>query len=136
MKFYAVGIDPGKQTGLAIYDRSEQRIIVAETTDFWRVYNRFYASSPDMYDVFIEMPNTKHNWHKSNDNTTSVNVGMAYRESELLAEGLERLGFNVRRVSPKQKGRKLNAEQIRKITGYEGRTSQHVRDAIALCWHR
>jgi hypothetical protein len=37
-------------------------------------------------------------------------------------------------LSPKQKGKKLNDEEFKFYTGWQGRTNQHVRDAAMTGW--
>jgi len=130
---YAVGIDPGRDTGKAIYDRHEKKLVDVSTTDFWGVYNAAYASSPEDFEFFVEVPHTKKNWQKSQCAITSVNIGSVLRESVLLADGIEQLGFITHRIHPQGK---VSHVVLRKITGYSGKTNQHVRDAIMLCWQR
>lgn len=128
-----IGIDPGKKTGVAIYDRQTKQIVNASISDFWSVYEWLRSVRDDgkIQAVVIEVPRTKHNWHASKHGTTSANVGGIYREAHLLADGIERLGFKVHRVHPPGK---KSADQVKRITGYEGRTNEHTRDAIMLAW--
>ena len=48
----------------------------------------------------------------------------------LVTAGLERQGYRVCRVRPRS--RKLSADVFRRLTRYQGRTSQHARDAAML----
>lgn len=125
-----IGIDPGKNTGYAEYIVETGELLL-ETIDFWACYNMLKLMPRRGVLVHIESPKTKHNWHASKCNTTSVNIGMAYREMELLAEGIERLGFHVKRIHPQGK---VDAKRFRQITGYKGSTNQHVRDAGMLAY--
>jgi len=126
-----IGIDPGKQTGICFMNENKE-IITLTTTDFWSV--------ADIIDGFIdffilEKPRSKNVWHKAKDKRQAkiigVNVGSVYRESELLEELLKQRGCNYKTVHPQGK---INAENFKKITGYEGKTNQHERDAAMLCW--
>ena len=141
-KSYTIGIDPGKQTGFAIYDRRKQALHPDElkTTTFWGAYNRVNALHPGNFKVIIEVPDTKHVWQKPGKNPTraaiqrqAVNVGGVIREAELLAVGLEAAGYEVLRVAPRGK---TDAKKFQLITGWEGITNQHERDAALLCWGR
>jgi hypothetical protein len=58
------------------------------------------------------------------------NVGMNYQKAEELGRFCEGLGIKVEFVEPARK--KLNAKQVREITGYLGRTSSHSRDALMI----
>ncbi len=128
-----IGIDPGKQTAVAVYDKELKRLIDVFMTDFWGVHE-YLESSPDNYvidKIIVEVPRTKSNWHKKGCDITSANVGGIYREAELLAEGIERMGYTVIRQHPQGKA---SHNYIKRLTGWNKRTNEHKRDAIMLCW--
>ncbi len=54
------------------------------------------------------------------------------REATLMTQGLRGLGFCVDAVRPREA--KWTSRYFRGITGYEGRVSEHVRDAARLSW--
>ena len=60
----------------------------------------------------------------------SHNCGMNYQKATDLGEYCAKLGLRYEFVVPAR--RKLSAKEVREITGYQGRTSQHARDAIML----
>ena len=60
----------------------------------------------------------------------SQNCGMNYQKAIDLGEYCAKLGLKFEFIVPAR--RKLSAKQVREITGYQGRTSQHARDAIML----
>lgn len=128
-----IGIDPGKKTAIAIYDSTLKRIIDVFMTDFWGAYDymKFEQNDTLIEQVIIEVPRTKSNWHKKGCDITSANVGGIYREANLLADGIERMGLKVVRQHPQGK---VDAAYVKKITGYQGKTNEHTRDAIMLCW--
>lgn len=142
-KRYAIGIDPGLETGFVTYDRETKLIIQADTLPFWRVYGWFEAfkDTTDKYLVMIETPNSKRPIYARIDGNSDVGrvrenmsarIGANRREAELLAEGIERLGFEVKRVTPTRT--KWTAKDLKQRTGITERTNQHVRDAIALVY--
>lgn len=128
-----IGIDPGKKTAIAVYDSITKRIIDVFMTDFWGAYEYLESEQHDILikAVIIEVPRTKSNWHKKGCDITSANVGGIYREANLLANGIERMGLKVVRQHPQGK---VDAAYVKKITGYQGKTNEHTRDAIMLCW--
>ena len=128
-----IGIDPGKKTAIAIYDSTTKRIIDVFMTDFWGAYEYLEAEQHDILikKVIIEVPRTKSNWHKKGCDITSANVGGIYREANLLADGIERMGLKVIRQHPQGK---VDAAYVKKVTGYQGKTNEHTRDSIMLCW--
>ena len=135
---YVVGIDPGKVTGFAVYDRKSRTVAHVGTTDFWGLLDLLntHYKPESVYKVVVEVPPTKRVFHRQAATRgaierTSVNVGSVIRESELLAKGLERLGYNVccHRAIGKQ-----TREGVKMLTGFNGRTNQHERDALMLCF--
>lgn len=141
-KRYAIGIDPGETTGVAIYDRKEKRIAQIYTSDFWQVYGIARTIwLNDFDDAIILIETAKRTgiyarYHAKEQGALrekiAANVGSNAREADLLATGLEKLGFDVRRVKPTNS--KWDAKKLKFVTGIEYRTNEHVRDAIQLCW--
>lgn len=148
---WTIGIDPGKDTGFAVYDRHAKEITTVKTLDFWSCYHHFVAAKPTahMFIVVIEAPvknamyarqesaQAAHGGGKRYGNAMmSAAAGNAH-EAALLADGIEALGFEVRRMRPKRRNFKTAEEDrahVKKITGYKGASNPHTRDAIMLCW--
>jgi hypothetical protein len=59
------------------------------------------------------------------------NVGSVKRETSLLIERFESLGYEVKKVKP-IRAPKWTQEQLTRYTGWTERTSQHGRDAARL----
>lgn len=129
------GIDPGKKTAIAKYDKKLGRLTDVFTVDFWGCYEYFsydyVLNDAPISKVIIEVPRTKSNWHKKGCDITAANVGGIFREANLLADGLEKLGYEVVRQHPQGK---VDAEYVKRLTGWKDRTNEHTRDAIMLCW--
>lgn len=134
-----IGIDPGKQTGYAVYSMTERRLVQVLTTDFWAAYNRVRQwTLQDVHLVVVEVPDSRHVWHGSAGSEKAnqrmgLHVGMAIREGELMVEGLRRSGYNVHTANPRGK---VDAARFAQFTGWTARTSQHARDAALLCYGR
>ena len=122
-----IGIDPGKRTGLAIVRDGYLRSLY--TIDFWSTYDMLASFSATDIKVVIEVPHNKKNWHGVG---AAVAVGGVIREAQLLADGVERLGFSVTRVHPTGRGKKMKHAEFCKLTGWKGRTNEHARDAALL----
>ena len=135
-----IGIDPGTKTGFAVADAYTGQLISVETLDFWGVVDRVRVLRFDhnVVEIVIEVPDTKHVWHKGASGPAAlqrqgVNVGSVIREAQLLAEGLERLGLPVKRVAPRGK---QPADKFATFTGWTARTNQHERDAALLVFRK
>ena len=139
-KRFVIGIDPGVSTGIAVYCRRDKCLIKCETSDFWRVYENVHRlSDPTDCVLYIEDASLiKYTFHSGKvdstnyNNATSRRVGGVQRECTLLIEGFERAGYDVVRVKPS--GQKWNAATFQAITKWQGRTSEHARDAARLVW--
>jgi len=147
---YTVGIDPGSTTGLAVYNHEKEQITKIMTLDFWSCYQTLAAAKnkAEWY-IVIEAPNKTAMYGRqskiageksaSYGNRMMSNAASNAREAELLADGLEKLGFQIKRVRPKRRNHKTAAEDVahvQALTGYMERTNAHTRDAICLAWNK
>lgn len=135
----AIGIDPGVDTGFAVWSRLDSKFIELSTLTFWTAYDRITQYAAGEVELFIENPNSQRAMYARTDGIehqrrrerVASNIGSNRREASLLIERLQALGYRVTAVSP-YRARKWDAEQFKRYTGYEGSTSQHVRDAGRL----
>lgn len=148
-----VGIDPGVKTGWAIYSSSRRKLIDVRTKSFLQVLvaaNEIEVGVHEIIDeddevIFcIESPGLNKPTFPRNVNRRVIerisrNVGANCREAELLISCIGEYGFRVIKCRPKRnklsRG-KMKAKEFQRLTGYEGRTSQHGRDAALLVWGR
>ncbi len=145
---YTIGIDPGSTTGVAVYNHEKDQITKIGTYDFWSCYKELgFISNKSLWFIVIEAPNKTAMYGRQTKvadgksagygNRMMSNAASNAREAELLADGLELLGFQVKRVKPKRRNFKKAEEDVAHIqatTGYMGRTNAHTRDAIMLCY--
>jgi hypothetical protein len=129
-----VGIDPGTETGWAIWDRDQKRLTDMRTMTcveaMVQVAMMHRAGSLGLV-VFEDS-----NLHGRRDKSpgAAMGAGSIRRECAIWREWLEIHQIPYRAVSARQKGAKLSAEQFVKLTGKAGRTSQHARDAAMMVW--
>lgn len=132
-----IGIDPGKNTGFAVYDRSKKRLVSLWTIDFGLAIRKLEANHSEIDHVRIERPKTKYVWQsvKRQDLRAAMNiafrVGMNQREAQLLISECRRRQFRVVEMNPQGK---IDQQRFRMLTGWEGRTNEHIRDAGMLCY--
>ncbi|MFA7302031.1 MAG: hypothetical protein WC069_06995 [Candidatus Shapirobacteria bacterium] len=125
-----IGIDPGAATGFALVEN--RKIMQLQTLSFWEVIDRINIYENVAY--AIELPKTRHVWHREANSKsallkTGMNVGSCIREAELIIEYLKRNGKEYKVVIPQGK---LKADQFERVTGWKGKSNQHVRDAAML----
>lgn len=139
---YWFGVDPGKTTGVALWDAKEKTVVKAHSETFWdavelleRLHRVLTPEECRTVVFVVETPQLNKPTFAHGQSVNKVrekisrNVGANHAYAELLIEKLEMLGFAVLRVRPKSK--KATAEEVKQITGYDGTpNNEHVRDAI------
>lgn len=130
-----IGIDPGSNTGIAIYRAG----VLAElqTIEPHQLPEAIESIRPARV-VFEDSRLQSHTWSRKLNAAAQLkvarDVGQIDAWCRLITATCERLGIPAHGISPKNKGAKLNAEQFERLTGWEGRTNEHQRDAAALAW--
>ena len=140
--YAVIAIDPGVTTGFAHVDLASSEVMYVQTLNFWEAYEQILEEDRGHVFVVIESSKpVKHIWQKPGGANGRVmgavgrSIGENNAHAELLAEGLRRKGYYVKTVNPSRT--KLDADTVKRITGYEGRTNEHNRDAIMIAWaHR
>lgn len=140
-KPFSIGIDGGTHTGFAVYDNESKEFVAVKTLNFWAVYDfitKIYT--PENALIVIEYLPPKQTVYARVYSATqkgrdrfNQNVGSVKRETSLLIERFESLGYEVRKVKP-IKAKKWTAEQFQRYTGWKEKTSQHGRDAARLIY--
>ncbi len=135
---YFIGLDAGVNCGVAVWNVAGERFDRLETLDFWRAFETVLTFDPSEVIIIIEDPSQnaplfdKGVRGARKRERLAQTVGGVKRESTLLADGLARKGYRVRRIRPRT--RKLGADTFRRLTKHQGRTSQHARDAGMLVY--
>lgn len=143
MKYY-IGIDPGKTTGVAIWDGKK---IVKESCPFFgalEIIDTWCQFNEENVEVVIEDPNlnrpTFNRYQGKRMDTKTIlsmqkiaqNVGMNKRDAQLIIDYCQRRYVPYRIVKPTTT--KWDAKMLETLTGITERTNQHVRDAIKLVY--
>lgn len=149
-----IGIDPDcDKNGIAVYDAAANTLAVsamsfALTLELINnVYRRCTACGVGMH-VYIEAGwlNSGH-WHlNARDSQARAaakgnSVGRNHETGRKLAEMLAHYGIPHTIIAPlgligHGRGGKQTAEDLKRLTGYEGRSNQEGRDAAIIAWMR
>lgn len=131
-----IGIDPDlDKSGVALY-RSDKSLEL-ECLNFPNVLKLFDKHKADIQKVVIEagwlIP--KSNWHGAKNirigERKAKNVGENHAVGKLLECCARAYGLEVQLLTPQGK---KNAEEFKRITGYQGSTNQEKRDAGLLVY--
>ena len=146
----AIGIDPGKKTGLAVFNRREGRITEIKTLDFWKTI-RWIETLVLPHDIYIEDPaqiGALYNRHRLAAQITGLRQNSLLKRIGTLTKIAQDVGRNKAHaalliefiqeqtkhyVHPlKPTGRKWTTAQMKTYTGFK-RSNEHERDAARLC---
>lgn len=132
-----IGIDPGKDTGLAIF---ENKILIETRSINTYEAIKFLQDNKQDIDYIVIESSTKQSfiWNKNNKSANALgrharNIGSVDGVVRTLLECCEAENINVKTISPLQKGKKWDAVEFKQyFQEYTKRTNQHERDA-AIC---
>jgi len=135
-----LGIDPGVNNGVAVYD-SERRELDLSTLSFFSLINYLDYFMLNNYHVTAVIENVVKNkpifskrrtYQTRQDLKIAQNVGENKAYCKLIIAKCEKLGFRIILKTPGKNNSKLDSEQFQKITGINIKCSQHARDAFML----
>ena len=130
-----VGIDPGSQTGVAIFTNGA--LTELRTTTPNGVAALLDEIQPERV-VFEDSRLTKATWGRGVSPAAlrkiARNVGQIDACCSQLVDLCAVRGIVAHGISPKGKGAKVTAEKFMRLTGYAGRTNQHQRDAAMVAY--
>lgn len=135
-----IGIDPGVNFGVAVWSAAAKQFSKIETYDFFEgltfVIN--YASRYSGTAVLIRFEDARlRKWFSdgkggSEAKGKAMGAGAVKVLCSIIETELKKAGIEYEAVAPKNNRTKLSAEQFKKITGWQGRTNEHSRDAAML----
>jgi len=130
-----LGIDPGQQTGLAIYQNGELVNLVTVTP--YEITDHIKNHNPDRV-IFEDSRLTSPIFARGVSRLALLkiarNVGMVDMMCSMIVDACERLGIPAHGISPKDKGVKLDAEAFNKHTHWKDKSNQHTRDAAMVAY--
>lgn len=127
-----IGIDPGTTTGIAIWSAKEKRFIsifsggILACMDKIAIYCVF---GPTQF--VIENPNLR-KWYGKNSNSKLQGAGSIKRDFSIWMEWFKIHEADYIEINPKYVSTKLKASVFKKLTGYDGSTNSHSRDAAMM----
>lgn len=129
---YIIGIDPGTKTGIAIWDKQKKAFALIKTCSIVEAM-AILAQSNHILKVRIEDARQR-KWFGKATNARLQGVGSVKRDCAIWQEFCEYYGLEYELVHPKNINTKMTSPMFKKITGYEGQTSNHARDAAMMVY--
>ena len=143
MSNVSIGLDPGTHTGLAVWDGD--RFTIIETLPIHaallRVKELFdrYSFNGNGVKVYFEDARQRTWFPKmtaAKDRARLQGAGSVKRDSTIWEDALTDWGIPFVAVAPKNNMTKITPQFFRVMTGWQGRTSEHGRDAAMLVFGR
>lgn len=134
-----IGIDPGKKTGFAVWDRDAKYLAEVSTLSITMAMDKVRMMADilgcENIRLFIEDAR-KRKWYGRTGRERLKGAGSICRDSAIWEDFCKELGAQYVMVAPRCNTTKLNAQQFKAITGWQGLTSNHARDAACLVFGR
>lgn len=137
MSLTVYSIDPGTETGIAVYDVLALRYLEIRTTTIsaamFDLRDRVAAAAaPDL--VLFEDSRKMRRTRDRTSDPRRAGYGSIKRDCVIWEECLEALAIPYVASAPMHGLLKLSAETFAATTGWTGRTSNHARDAAMRAW--
>jgi len=134
-----IGIDPGKNTGFAVWDSMAARFDIVISLMLHQAMRKIeeYQQSGDLSHVVFEDARLR-KWYGAAERGSAKDIarrqgaGSIKRDCVIIAEFLGDLNIPYKSVSPLAKGAKTNAETFKRLAKWDNRTNEHARDAAML----
>jgi hypothetical protein len=138
MSRYMVGIDPGVNTGFALWEPLEKRLSEVGSTTIVVAMRRVEAiqEAGALSLVVFEDARLRTGYFGERSEHKKQGAGSIKRDCSVWEEWLTVIGAQYVAMSPLQKGAKLDDAPFRKITGWAKRSNSHARDAAMLVYGR
>jgi hypothetical protein len=133
-----MGIDPGVETGVALWDDVARKFTHVLCLKIHQAMDLVRELKPD---VVIFEDARQRNWFGGRDAKQEKfgagvreGVGSVKRDCGIWEDFLKELGVKYIARAPAAKSTKWKADKFKKVTGWEGRTNEHARDAAVLVY--
>ena len=134
-----IGIDPGKKTGFAVWDNDAKYLAEVSTMSITQAMEkvRMMAAILGRENIRMHIEDArKRKWYGRTGRERLKGAGSICRESTIWDDFCRELGVEYRMIAPRHNTTKLKDAQFKTITGWQGRTSDHARDAAMLVFGR
>lgn len=135
MRNLAIGIDPGKENGVAIFDRDKGRLRTVCSMKTFQVLMLLEEMS-ERAEVFIEDPTTWKPFGGKSQSHKLKGAGSVTARFLAIVEMLDAYQIPYNRIPIQGTLKKVDKDMFKKITGWDERTNEHGRDAAILCYNR
>ena len=133
-----IGIDPGTHTGIAFWDSTKREFIELSTIPIHQALlkvKKFYNDNKGHCDICVIFEDARQRTWFGRDKNTNAKLqgaGSIKRDCSIWEDFCKDYQIPYRAVPPQKGGTKWTAEYFNYVTGWQGKTSNHARDAALL----
>lgn len=131
-----IGIDPGTETGFAVWNSNEQRFVELGTLKIHQAIQSvvmYHEMSNHNCKVIFEDARQR-KWYGQRSDAKLQGAGSVKRDSSIWEDFLKDWGIPYWAKPPVKGATKMSNQRFKALTGWKGRTSNHARDAALLVW--
>ena len=135
MKKIQIGIDPGVNTGIAVWDTEQKSFIAIQTLKIHEAMRiiEMTIQNNGKENVRVRFEDARlRTWFGKSGREQLQGAGSVKRDSKIWDDFLQDQGVEFQPVAPRANTTKTDQKQFQRITGYRERTSNHARDAAML----
>lgn len=135
---YIIGIDTGTRTGFAMWSKVSSALLVCEDMPIHKAMLKLTELHDDKELLFVRVEDARlRKWIPQEKNITqrigrAKGAGSVSRDAKIWEDFLTDLGVAFELVPPKNNKTKVDASYFKKISGWQGKTNEHSRDAAML----
>jgi hypothetical protein len=130
---FLIGIDPGVQTGIALWDRASKSLQKIETVSIIEAQHFLLRQKDQWPHIFLRIEDARQRkWFGNAGREKLQGAGSIKRDCSIWEEFCQFHGIEYELVKPKNNKTKMDADIFKKCTGWKARTSEHARDAAML----
>ena len=128
-----IGIDPGVKTGFAVWDIVSKEFKYIQTVSIVRGMSIIAQNHKDWAPLEIWFEDARQRkWFGSKGREALQGAGSIKRDCKIWQEFCEYHQIPFKALPPQKGKTKWTSEYFKRLTGWQGRTSEHARDAAAL----
>ena len=137
-----IGIDPGTHTGVAVWDTREGKFLSLETLPIHRALEQVKELAHPFWhmgklynediQVVFEDARQRTWFGKGDTNAKAQGAGSVKRDCSIWEDFCKDYGIPYWAKPPVKGATKVSAEYFKMVSHYQGRTSEHSRDAAML----
>ena len=137
-----IGIDPGTHTGVAVWDTREGKFLSLETMPIHRALEEVLAWRDGMWykdkyihekvEVVFEDARQRTWFGHGDTNAKAQGAGSVKRDCSIWEDFCRDYGIPFWAKPPVKGATKVSADYFKMVSHYQGRTSEHSRDAAML----